>query len=82
MPLLVQAYVNKIDEIVKAHAAASNNTTHNRYGKGRVRTQEMEALLPSFYSAPMPKERDRFKRRLNQATRMKRPKLLAGSFFV
>lgn len=69
MALLGQAYVNKIEEIKREDAAASNDTTHNRYGKGKVRTQAIEALLPLFSSAPTSKERDKFKRRLNRSTR-------------
>jgi hypothetical protein len=80
MALLVQAYVNKTDEIMREDAAASTNTMHNRHENGRVRIQAIEALLHLLYSAPIAKERDRFKRRLNRATRMKRPKPLAGAF--
>src|SRR5438105_15781624 len=64
-----QAYADKMDQIRRQDAAASNDTSRNRYGKGKVSTEAIEALLPLVSSDPTPAERQRFKRRLGRATR-------------
>jgi hypothetical protein len=69
MAFLGQAYAAKIDEIKKADAAASNDTTHNRYGKGKMSSEAINALLQQLSLPETPDDRQRFRKRLGRATR-------------
>jgi hypothetical protein len=69
MAFLGQAYAAKVDEIKKADAAASNDTTHNRYGRGKVSSEAINALLQELSLPETPDDRQRFRKRLGRATR-------------
>lgn len=67
--LLGRAYVNRIAQIKQNDLVSSNNTTRNRYGKGQVRTEAINALLKLVNPKPTQRERDAFRKRLTRATR-------------
>lgn len=69
MAFLGKAYTEKIDQIRAQDAARLNNKGNNRYGKGKVSSEAMDALLLSVTTASGPQQRQRFKRRLHQALR-------------
>jgi hypothetical protein len=69
MAFLGQAYAAKVDEIKKADAAVSNDTTHNRYGKGKISSEAINALLQQLSLSETPDDRQRFRKRLGRATR-------------
>jgi hypothetical protein len=69
MAFLGKAYTEKIDQIRTQDAARLNNKGSNRYGKGKVSSEAMDALLLSVTTASGPRQRQRFKRRLHQALR-------------
>jgi hypothetical protein len=69
MAFLGNAYTEKIDQIRTQDAARLNNKGNNRYGKGKVSSEAMDALLLSVTAASGPQQRQRFKRRLHQALR-------------
>jgi hypothetical protein len=69
MAFLGKAYTEKIDQIRTQDAARLNNKGNNRYGKGKVSSEAMDALLLSVTTASGPQQRQRFKRRLHQALR-------------
>lgn len=49
--------------------ATYNDTTHNRYGKGKVSSEAIDALLQLLFIPETPDERQRFRKRLGLATR-------------
>jgi hypothetical protein len=69
MAFLGQAYAAKVDEIKTADAAVSNDTTHNRYGKGKISSEAINALLQQLSLPETPDDRQRFRKRLGRATR-------------
>jgi hypothetical protein len=69
MAFLGQAYAAKVDEIKKAGTAASNDTTHNPYGKGKISSEAINALLQQLSLPETPDDRQRFRKRLGRATR-------------
>ncbi|KAJ4332498.1 hypothetical protein N0V95_009648 [Ascochyta clinopodiicola] len=69
MAFLGKAYTEKIDQIRAQDAARLNNKGNNRYGKGKVSSEAMDALLLSVITVARPQQRQRFKRRLHQALR-------------
>ncbi|UPX16739.1 uncharacterized protein EKO05_0007126 [Ascochyta rabiei] len=69
MAFLGKAYTEKIDQIQAQDAARLNNKGNNRYGKGKVSSKAIDALLLSVTAASGPEQQQRFKRRLHQALR-------------
>ncbi|UPX19610.1 uncharacterized protein EKO05_0009868 [Ascochyta rabiei] len=66
---LGKAYTKKIDQIQAQDAARLNNKGNNQYGKGKVSSKAIDALLLSVTAASGPEQRQRFKRQLHQALR-------------
>ncbi|KAK7177754.1 hypothetical protein PSPO01_16195 [Paraphaeosphaeria sporulosa] len=69
MAFLGKAYTEKIDQIRTQDAVRLHNKGSNRYGKGKVSSEAMDALLLSVSTASGPQQRQRFKRRLHQTLR-------------
>ena len=69
MAFLGKAYTDKIEQIRAQDALKINNKGNNRYGKGKVSSEALDALLRSATAASEPQQRQRFKKRLHQALR-------------
>jgi hypothetical protein len=67
--LLGQAFKNKKREIQQASQAVSNNTSQNRYGKGKVSREAINNLLCLLHQKPTEANRARFAKRLTKAKR-------------
>ena len=71
MAFLARAYVEKIatleqeDKVIRRGGARS----HSRGGKGKLRTEAKQALLPLIFPNPTPKDRGTFNKRLHRAIR-------------
>jgi hypothetical protein len=69
MALLGRAYANKIAQLQDDDRAASSNTSHKRFGKGRVRIQVISSLLYAVSGACLSDyQRSTFRLRLARAS--------------
>lgn len=67
--LLGQAFEDKKKEIQQADRAISNNTTRNRYSKGKVSGEAIDDLLYLLHQKPTEADRACFTRQLTKAKR-------------
>jgi len=69
LALLGEAYAQKIQQIRQGDFVASNDRSRNRYGKGRVRTEAISALMELVCETPTKRDHEVFRNRLKQAMR-------------
>lgn len=67
--ILGRAYANKIAQIQQSDFVSSSDTTRNRYGKGKVRSEAISVLLQLVNPRATSKEKGAFRKRLARATR-------------
>jgi hypothetical protein len=69
LALLGEAYIQKVKQLQEGDLTGSNDRSRNRYGKGPVRTEAIEALIKLIHPTPTRKDQEFFRTRLKQAMR-------------